>query len=164
VPPTRSTRYVLDTQFYVDILRGDPTAAATIRFLATHVAAVDLPALVGAELLIGAVDAAAATAIRQRLVDRFKPARVLVPDADDLLAAGDALRALRDRDGVHPEHERRNFWNDVLIAPARASAHLAGPRPHAHHVGSTTPRAHDAAHERLTVRRRTRRAVRAAAR
>jgi predicted nucleic acid-binding protein len=110
------TRYVLDTQFYVDILRGAPGAADTLRMLSARVAAVDFHALVGAELLIGAVDAAAAAAIRQRLVDRFKPARVLVPDRDDVLAAGDAVRVLRDRDGAHPEHERRNFWNDVLIA------------------------------------------------
>lgn len=111
-----STRYVLDTQFYVDILRGRTNAADTLRFLARHVAAVDFHALVGAELLVGAGDGAESTAIRQRLIDRFKPGRVLVPDADDLLAAGDALRMLRDRDGAHPEHERRNFWNDVIIA------------------------------------------------
>jgi predicted nucleic acid-binding protein len=39
-----------------------------------------------------------------------------VPDTTDLLAAGDAIRLLRDRDGDHPEHARRNFWNDVVIA------------------------------------------------
>jgi predicted nucleic acid-binding protein len=116
VAEARETRYVLDTQFYVDVLRGAPGAADTLRRLAARVAAVDFHALVGAELLIGAVDAAAATAIRQRLVDRFKSARIVVPDRDDLLAAGDALRALRVRDGAHPEHERRSFWNDVLIA------------------------------------------------
>ena len=121
MPPTRAptrapTRYVLDTQFYVDILRGRPQGAETLRFLGRHVAAVDFHALVGAALLLGAADAAEATVIRQRLVDRFKPARVLVPDAADLLAAGDALRALRERDGAHPEHERRAFWNDLLIA------------------------------------------------
>jgi predicted nucleic acid-binding protein len=110
------TRYVLDTQFYVDILRGRPDGAETLRFLARQIATVDFHALVGAELLLGAADAAEATAIRQRLVDRYKPARVLVPDAADLLAAGDALRALRQRDGAHPEHERRAFWNDLLIA------------------------------------------------
>ncbi|AHG93270.1 PilT protein domain protein (plasmid) [Gemmatirosa kalamazoonensis] len=112
----RETRYILDTQFYVDVLRGAPGASDTLRLLAARVAAVDFHALVGAELLIGAVDAAAAAAIRRSLVDRFKPARVLVPDCDDVLAAGDALRALREKDGAHPEHERRSFWNDVLIA------------------------------------------------
>lgn len=110
------TRYVLDTQLYVDILRGTPSAAATLQFLAQHVAAVDFHALVGAELLFGAADATEATAIRQRLIDRFKPNRLLIPDAAELLLAGDVIRALRHRDGPHPEHERRNFWNDVVIA------------------------------------------------
>ena len=111
-----ATRYVLDTQFYVDVLRGRPAGAETLRFLGRHVATIDFPALVGAELLLGAGDAAESTAIRQRLIDRFKPTRLVVPDAADLLAAGDALRALRERDGPHPEHERRAFWNDLVIA------------------------------------------------
>ena len=110
------TRYVLDTQFYVEILHGSPSAAATLRFLARHIAAIDFHALVGAELLFGAADAAESAAIRQRLVDRFKPNRVVVPDAADLLLAGDTIRSLRERDGPHPEHERRHFWNDVVIA------------------------------------------------
>jgi predicted nucleic acid-binding protein len=110
------TRYVLDTQFYVDVLRGAPEGGVVVQFLAARVGAVDFHALVGAELLIGAAGPAQATAIRQRLVDRFKAERLLVPDATDLLAAGDALRLLRDRDGDHPGHARRNFWNDVIIA------------------------------------------------
>jgi predicted nucleic acid-binding protein len=109
-------RFVLDTQFYVDVLRGTAAGAATLRFLAAHVAAVDFHAVVGAELLVGASDAAEAAAIRRRLVDRFKPERLLVPDAADLFAAADAIRALRARHGDHPEHARRNFWNDVVIA------------------------------------------------
>lgn len=110
------TRYVLDTQLYIDVLRGTPDGTAVLQFLAAHVAAVDFHALVGAELLVGATGAAEATAIRQRLVDRFKPERLVVPDAADLLAAGDAIRLMRDRGGDHPEHARRTFWNDVVIA------------------------------------------------
>lgn len=110
------TRYVLDTQFYIDVLRGSPGGAVVLEFLTAHVAAVDFHALVGAELLVGAAGAADATAIRQRLVDRFKPERLVVPDAADLLAAGDAVRLLREQGGDHPEHARRNFWNDVVIA------------------------------------------------
>ena len=114
MPATRPpTRYVLDTQLSVDIPRGRAKGAETLRFLGRHVAVVDVHALVGAELLLGAAEA---TAIRERLVDRDKPARVLTPDAADLLAAGDALRLLHERDGPHPEHERRAFWNDLLIA------------------------------------------------
>jgi predicted nucleic acid-binding protein len=109
-------RYVLDTQFYIDVLRGAPAGVAVLQFLAARVTAVDFHALVGAELLIGAAGVAEATAIRQRLVDRFRPARLLVPDTVDLLAAGDAVRLLRERDGDHPEHARRSFWNDVVIA------------------------------------------------
>jgi predicted nucleic acid-binding protein len=113
---TTPPRYVLDTQFYIDVLRGTPAGAAVVQFLAARVAVVDLHALVGAELLAGAVSAAQATGIRQRLMERFKPARLLVPDATDLLAAGDAIRLLRSRNGDHPEHAQRNVWNDVIIA------------------------------------------------
>lgn len=112
----RPARFVLDTQFYIDVLRGTAAGGATLHFLAAHVGAVDFHALVGAELLLGAAGAAEATAIRQRLVDRIKPERLLVPTAADLLAAGDAVRLLRARHGDHPEHARRNFWNDVVIA------------------------------------------------
>lgn len=110
------TRYVLDAQFYIDLLRGTADGAAVLEFLTAHVAAVDFHAVVGAELLFGASGRTEAAAIRQRLVDRFKPERLLVPDAGDLLAAGDAVRVLRERRGDHPEHARRSFWNDVIIA------------------------------------------------
>jgi len=45
----------------------------------------------------------------------FNPV-VSLPDAMDLLAAGDAIRLLRSRNGDHPEHAQRDFWNDVIIA------------------------------------------------
>lgn len=127
------TRYVLDTQCYIDVLRGTPDGAAVLHFLAAHVGAVDFHALVGAELLIGASGPAEATAIRQRLVNRFKPARLLTPDAADLLAAGNAVRALRARDGDHPEHARRDFWNDVVIAAScQRGARVLVSRDHDH--------------------------------
>lgn len=143
------TRYVLDTQFYIDVLRGTPGGAAVLDFLASHVTAVDFHALVGAELLVGASGAAEATAIRQRLIDRFKPERLLVPDAADLLAAGDAVRRMRDRGGDHAEHAQRNFWNDVVIATScrrRGRVLISRDRDHAriaavvkHRVRSALP-------------------------
>ena len=147
---TTPPRYVLDTQFYIDVLRGTPAGAAVVQFLAARVAVVDLHALVGAELLVGAVSAAQATGIRQRLMERFKPARLLVPDATDLLAAGDAIRLLRSRNGDHPEHAQRNFWNDVIIAVScrrRGRVLISRDQDHAriaavvrHHVLTALPR------------------------
>lgn len=110
------TRYVLDTHFYVDVLRGAADEAETRRFLAAYFIDVDVHAFVGAELVLGASGPAEVTAIRQRIVDPSKPGRLLVPDAADLLAAGDVMRTLRSHHGDHPEHARRNFWNDVIIA------------------------------------------------
>lgn len=111
-----STRYVLDTQFYVEVLRATPAGVAVAEFLSERAAYVDFHALVGAELLVGTSSSAEATAVRQRIVDRFKPARLFAPDAADLLAAGDAIRLLRQRRGDHPELAQRSFWNDVVIA------------------------------------------------
>nr|MBA3345196.1 hypothetical protein [Gemmatimonadales bacterium] len=55
-------------------------------------------------------------AVRKRIIARFKPDRLIIPDAADLLAAGDAIRTLAAQAGAHPELEQRNFWNDVVIA------------------------------------------------
>lgn len=111
-----AVRYVLDTHFFVDVLRGGPGEDAVLRFLGSNVDDVDFHALVGAELLLGAVTPGAVDDVHQRVLGRFKPARLLVPDQGDLLAAGDALRRLRELDGEHPEHRQRNFWNDVIVA------------------------------------------------
>ena len=108
--------YVLDTQHFLDVLRGRPAAAEVLAFMRTFVAAVDLHAVVGAELLMGAHARGEPAAIRKRFIDPFKPQRVLVPDAADLLATGDAVRVMYEKWGVHPELEQRNFWNDVIIA------------------------------------------------
>jgi predicted nucleic acid-binding protein len=109
-------RYVLDTQHFIDVLRDRPAAAEVLTFLGTFVALVDFHAVVGAELLMGAHGRGEPSAIRKRFINPFKPKRVLVPDAADLLTAGDAIRKMSGQRGVHPELERRNFWNDVLIA------------------------------------------------
>lgn len=109
-------RYVLDTQHYIDLLRDRPEAADVVAFMTRFVAAVEFHAVVGAELLFGARGRGEPDAIRQRFVDRFKPNRVIVPDANDILTAGDVIRQMSEQLGRHPELERRNFWNDVLIA------------------------------------------------
>jgi len=109
-------RYVLDTQHFIDVLKGRPEAAGVLAFLRTFVAVVDFHAVVGAELLFGAHGRAEAAAIRRRFIDPFKPKRVIALDAGDLLAAGDAIRVMSARGGPHPELQQRNFWNDVLIA------------------------------------------------
>ena len=109
-------RYVLDTQHFIDVLRDRPAATAVLAFVQRFVAALDFHAVVGAELLFGAHGRGEPEAIRRRFIARFKPHRVIVPEAADLLAAGDVIRAMAEQRGPHPELERRNFWNDVLIA------------------------------------------------
>ena len=109
-------RYALDTQHYVDVLRGTPQAVDVLAFVREFVAVLDFHALVGAELLFGAHGRGESQAIRKRFIAPFKPQRVIVPDAADLLSAGDAVREMAAQKGPHPELERRNFWNDVLIA------------------------------------------------
>lgn len=109
-------RYVLDTQHFIDLLRDRPAADGVLRFVRDFVAALDFHALVGAELLFGARGRREPTAIRQRLIDRFKPHRIIALDAGDLLAAGDVIRDMAEEWGPTPELERRGFWNDVLIA------------------------------------------------
>jgi predicted nucleic acid-binding protein len=65
---------------------------------------------------MGAFARGETAAIRKRFIDPFKPQRLIVPDAADLVAAGDVIRRMSARSGAHPELERRNFWNDVIIA------------------------------------------------
>jgi predicted nucleic acid-binding protein len=109
-------RYVLDTQHFIDVLKDRPAATEVLTFLRTFVAVVDFHAIVGAELLMGAHARGEPSAIRKRFINRFKPQRVIVPDAADLLTAGDAIRKMSEQRGIHPELQQRNFWNDVLIA------------------------------------------------
>lgn len=109
-------RYVLDTQHFIDLLGDRPVAEDILRFVRDFVAVLDFHALVGAELLFGAHGRREPAAIRQRVIDRFKPHRIIAPDAGDLLAAGDVIRDMAEEWGPTPELERRSFWNDVLIA------------------------------------------------
>lgn len=109
-------RYVLDTQHFIDVLKNRPQATDVLAFLRAFVGAVDFHAVVGAELLFGAHERGEPQAIRQRFIGRFKPQRMIVPDAADLFAAGDVIREMAEQWGPHPELEQRNFWNDVLIA------------------------------------------------
>lgn len=109
-------RYVLDTQHFIDVLKDRPAAVEVLEFLRRSVAAVDFHAIVGAELLMGAHGRGEPAAIRKRFIVPFKPTRVIVPDAEDLFMAGDAIRRMSERRGDHPELRLRNFWNDVVIA------------------------------------------------
>lgn len=87
-----------------------------LAFLAEFFTDVDFHAVVGAELLVGAHSRGEPEAVRRRFIDPFTPNRIIVPDANDLLGAGDVIRSMAERRGAHPELERRDFWNDVLIA------------------------------------------------
>lgn len=109
-------RYALDTQHFIDVLRGRPEAADVLAFVREFVAVIEFHAVVGAELLFGAHGRGEPAMIRRRFIDRFRPERVIVPDAADLLAAGDAIRVMTDRWEPHPQLHRRDFWNDVVIA------------------------------------------------
>jgi predicted nucleic acid-binding protein len=127
-------RYVLDTQRYIDVLTGRSGAADVLAFVRAFAGSLDFHAVVGAELLYGAHGAGEPRAIRQRIIDPFKPGRVIVPDAADLFRAGDVVREMAGERGPHPELERRDFWNDVLIAVScrrRGAVLLTGDADHA---------------------------------
>jgi predicted nucleic acid-binding protein len=140
-------RYVLDTQHFIDVLKDRPAAADVLAFLRGFVTAVDFHAVVGAELLFGAHGRGEPDAIRQRFIDRFKPQRVIVPDAADFYSAGDVIREMTAQWGPHSQLEQRNFWNDVLIAVScrRRGAVLLSRDPDHARIAPFVGHAHSAA-------------------
>lgn len=111
------TKYVLDTNLYVQAFRSDAGAEGLREFYASHAPVVWLHAIVVHELLVGAN-----TAKKQRQIDRViarpfrRTARVITPSAAAWELAGRALG-----DFARAEHRDlrtvpKSLVNDFLLA------------------------------------------------
>lgn len=105
----------LDTNVYVDLLRGAPNAAAILRLTAASPPLVVLGPVV-CELRLGATTPAAARRIEQSVVRRVAPGVRLAPTADEWARAGAVARAMLDAGQDAGEMARRSFFVDVVVA------------------------------------------------
>lgn len=106
----------LDTNGYVEILRGSPRASTIRAALSGRSTSTMVLMPVIAELLQGARTEADARSIRQRLVDVVPPARRIVADPAEWARTGEVVAAMK-RNGHDPaELARRSFYLDVHVA------------------------------------------------
>jgi predicted nucleic acid-binding protein len=109
-------RIALDTNGYVEILRGGPRAAAIRDEMAAAHGGLYVLMPVVMELLQGARSTAEARTLRQRLMDPVPEKRRVVATPAEWAGTGDVVAAMAR--GGHDKHEltRRAFWLDLHIA------------------------------------------------
>ena len=106
------TRYLVDTNLYIEGLRNEAAAGALRRFTAVHMPALMLSSVVMLELLAGCT-----TPEKRRQVDRLiiepfrRRRRVLTPNARVWRSAGNAIAASRRHANPGP-----SLVNDFLLA------------------------------------------------
>lgn len=110
------TRYVLDTNLYVEASRDRSLAAPLLEFVDRFLPFIHLSAVVVQELLAGAVTRAAARLVDQNVVRPYeRVGRVVTPSYRCYKDAGLVLAALIGSGTVLARTER-GFVNDVLLA------------------------------------------------
>ena len=115
MPGSRSRKYVLDTNCFIDASR-DPVANAAFETFCTRAAPkLHLSAVVATELRAGAGKSRPALE-RVILAPYLRRGRVIAPSASAWEALGDTLAALVEREGLVLAQVRRSFVFDVLVA------------------------------------------------
>ena len=111
------TKYLIDSNCYVDAARDDGERERLLRFTSWAAPRLYLSSVVAAELRAGA------RSVRdRRLLDRLvlapfvRTARIVTPQAGAWDALGRALSDLRMREGLDPGRVTRAFAFDALIA------------------------------------------------
>lgn len=106
----------LDTNGYVELLRGGPRVAAIRAAMGAAGTALVVLMPVILELQQGARTAGEERGILQRFVDAVPPARRVAPTAAEWVATGAAVAAMRRAQHDPVELARRSFFLDVLVA------------------------------------------------
>ena len=134
----------LDTNGYVEILRGGPRSGAIRQAIGDAGVRLVLLMPVMLELLQGAPTPRAARAVRHRLLDPVPERRRIAATAAEWAATGDLVAAMLRAGHDGTELERRSFWLDVHVAHlcrSRGITLLTDDRDHTRirpHVGHTT--------------------------
>lgn len=111
------TKYVLDTNVFVQADRDRAWAEELATFYATFLPVTFLHAVVVQELLLGAVDARRGRALYEGYVAPFEARqRVVTPTYTSWRRSGEVVAALVQRRRLTPGGFGRSFLNDVLLA------------------------------------------------
>jgi predicted nucleic acid-binding protein len=111
------TRYVLDTNLYVDAARDRAAAAGLVQFTSMYLPQIYLHAVVAQELTIGAINAVARKRLDRDLVQPFeRRGRIVVPSYRAWKRSGEIVAKLTELKALSPGGFARSFLNDVLLA------------------------------------------------
>lgn len=111
------TKYVLDTNIFVQADRNETGGEELAAFYASFLPVTFLHAVVVQELLLGAVDARRGRDLYEGYVAPFeRRQRVLTPSYANWRRSGQVVAALVQRRRLSPGGVPRSFLNDVLLA------------------------------------------------
>ena len=111
------TRYVLDTNLYVEAVRDRSAAAGLAQFSSMYLPQIHLHAVVAQELMIGAINASARKQLDRDLVQPFeRRGRVIVPGYRAWKRSGEVIAELTELKALSRGGVARSFLNDVLLA------------------------------------------------
>lgn len=116
------TRYVLDTNVYIDANRQVHEAVQLERFVGTFAGSVFLSAVVVQELLAAVGPPAATARLQADVIEPYETAgRIVTPSYECFKHAGSTLASMI-RAGLTLSQRERGFVNDVLLATSCAEA------------------------------------------
>lgn len=111
------TKYVLDTNIFVQADRDRAWAEELVTFYAAFLPVTFLHAVVVQELLLGAVDARRGRELYEGYVEPFEARqRVVTPSYRTWRRSGEVAATLVQRRRLSPGGFGRSFLNDVLLA------------------------------------------------
>lgn len=111
------TRYVLDSNCYIDAAKNAEAQAALGHFVIWAAPQLSLSSVVAAELRAGAHSSRDRSQLEDLVLDPFvRRKRVITPSASAWDALGLTLATLGEREGLEPGRVGRTFAFDVLLA------------------------------------------------
>jgi predicted nucleic acid-binding protein len=112
-----ATKYILDTNLYVDAIRDAKAEHALAEFLERNAPMTHMSAVVMQELRAGAVTDGQARALQGGIFDAFeRRERIVGPSVAAFKECGRVLAELFRDDGVSYRERPRSLVNDILIA------------------------------------------------
>ena len=111
------TKYVLDTNLYIEAARDRMFAAGLAQFTSMFLPQIYLHAVVAQELMVGAINEAARRQLDREVIQPFeRRGRVVVPNYRAWKRSGEILAELVETKVMSAGGASRSFPNDVLLA------------------------------------------------